>query len=251
MVQQALTFQDLTALDSSPDAVRSAFQKKFGKNPDGIALNDQTYFNAVQPPITQTYGHPCYKTLGSIDYTEGATTSGTSAILGSNYAVNNSDEEATITLTVNGSWTSSTSVSSSVTAGMSFSAEITLEGVFKLGESFNMSVTAGQSKTETVQQGSSATVQVTVPPRSRKKVTMVGTLKQEKVNFSAPISVNGMFGANFPDRVNGHYFWFTAAYDLLPKTSGTLSGVITHASAFDVQTEIGAAEPIAVAARAA
>lgn len=243
-IRQQLTFSDLPALDSSPSDVRKAFENKFGKNPDGIALNNETYFNAVTPAITQQYGHYCYKNLGEFNYSEGAITGDQSAVLGSNYAINNGDTEATITLQVSGSWTSSNTVSSSVTAGMSFSAEFTLEGVFKLGETFSISTTAGKSQTESKTLSQSASVSVKVPPKSKVKVSMVGTLKEETVNFSAPISVAGMFGANFPDRVNGHYFWFAASAELLPKSSGTLTGTIKHASAFDVQTEIGASEPI-------
>ncbi len=51
-------------------------------------------------------------------------------------------------------------------------------------------------------------------------------------------------GANFPDRVQGHYFWFNDVGTLLPQTSGTLSGTITGTSAFNVQTNAGQAQPI-------
>ena len=64
------------------------------------------------------------------------------------------------------------------------------------------------------------------------------------MDFKAPIDVSGMFGANFPDRVRGHYFWFLSASEILPKTSGEISGTIEGTAAFDVHTDIGAAKPI-------
>eukprot|EP00118_Oscarella_pearsei_P024644 m.306497 g.306497 ORF g.306497 m.306497 type:complete len:246 (+) comp41301_c0_seq1:717-1454(+) len=243
-VKQLLTFNDLPGLDSSPDSVRSRFQSIHGKKPDGIALNDETYYSAVTPAITKTYGHPCYKVLGDFTYLEGPVSDQGEIVVGSQNAINNSDEEVTISVTVNGSWSQSTTVSSSVTTGMTFSAEFAIEGVFKLGSSFSVSTTAGQSSTETKSLGQTASVSVKVPPKKKIRVRMVGHLKQESVSFSAPIRASGLFGANFPDRVQGHYFWFNDASSVLNKTSGTLSGTIKQASAFDVQTTIDPAQPV-------
>lgn len=244
MPQEYLTWSDLTALNSSPSDVRDKFQSIWGDNPDGIALNDTTYYNAVTPAITQQYGHYCYKTLGQTAYSEGPQTSPTQAIVGSNTAYNNSNQPATISLTVDGAWSETTGWSSSVTTGMTFSTEITLEGVFKMGMSFNGSATVGQSGSSSVSKGSSATVSVTVPPNSKITVDMVATMQTETLDFSAPIQVSGMMGANFPNRVQGHYFWFNDVGSLVPQTSGTLTGSIQGTSAFHVQTHIGAAEPI-------
>ncbi len=243
MPQEQLQWSDLTALDSSPDGIRSKFASIYGKTPDGIALNDTTYYNGVTPPITQQYSHYCYKTLGTITYSEGDVNA-TQAVVGSNTAINNGDSEATLTLTVEGAWTETVGWSSSVTTGMTFSESITLEGIFKMGMSFNVSATAGQSSSSSVQKSSSASVSVKVPARSKVKIDMVATMKTETLNFSTPIQVSGMLGANFPDRVNGHYFWFSDISQLVPKTSGTLTGKIEGTAAFDVQTHIGQSEPI-------
>ena len=64
------------------------------------------------------------------------------------------------------------------------------------------------------------------------------------MSFTAPIAVQGYFGANFPDRVNGHFFWFADAASALPKTSGTIQGTIRRTSVFNVQTELGAVESL-------
>ncbi|HXR79193.1 MAG TPA: hypothetical protein VN737_24675 [Bryobacteraceae bacterium] len=246
--QQALSFNDLPALNSSPQAVRQKFQDLYSKKPDGISVNDETYFGAVTPAITQQYGHPCYKTLGEFNYVEAASKPPSDAIVGSNYATNDSDEEATITVTVEGAWSQTQSWSSESTTGLSFTEEFTIEGVFKVGTTFNVSTTVGQSKSNTVSKSASASVSVSVPAHSRKQITMVATMQQETLNFTAPISVQGMFGANFPDRVKGHYFWFNDATQLLPTTSGQIKGSISNTSALHVQTTVGKAEPVAALA---
>jgi hypothetical protein len=246
--QQALSFNDLPALNSSPAAVREKFKSLYQKNPDGICVNNETYFNAVTPAITQQYGHPCYKTLGEFNYVEAASKPPSDAIVGSNYATNDSDEEATISVTVEGAWSQTQSWSSESTTGLSFTEEFTIEGVFKVGTTFNVSTTVGQSKSNTISKTASATVSVSLPPHSRKQITMVAVMQQETLNFTAPISVQGMFGANFPDRVNGHYFWFNDAAQLLPKTSGQIQGSISNTSALHVQTNVGPSEPIAALA---
>lgn len=244
MNQQYLVFSDLPGLDSSPDAVRSRFQEIYNKRPDGIALNDETYYSAVIPPITQQYSHYCFKTLGDVQFGESSSEPPAQAIVGSNTGRNEGDSEAEIGLIVNGVWNEETGYSSSITAGLTYSAEFGIEGVFKMGSSFSVSVTAGQSKSSSVQRGASATVTVKVPPRSKVTVQMVATMKKEKLSFQVPISVSGMFGANFPDRVQGHYFWFNSASEILPKTSGVISGIIEGTAAFDVQTIIGKPTPL-------
>ena len=243
MAQEYLVWSDLQALQSSPSAVRDKFGSMYGKTPDGIALNDTTYYDAVTPAITQQYGHYCYKTLGEISYSEEGQQAN-QAVVGTNTAYNNSDQPASISLTVNGGWSETTGWSTSLTEGMTFSESVTLEGVFQMGMQFNVSATVGQSGSNTVNKGASATVTVTVPPKSQIKIDMVATMKTETMDFSAPIQVTGMFGANFPDRVNGHYFWFADAGSLLPQTSGTLTGKISGTAAFDVQTHINPAQPI-------
>jgi len=113
-----------------------------------------------------------------------------------------------------------------------------------MGMSFSVSVTAGKSDSSSVSKSSLATVTVKVPPKSQVEVRMVAMMKKEKMDFKSPIFVSGMFGANFPDRVQGHYFWFRSAPEILPKTSGEISGTIEGTAAFEVYTEIDPATSI-------
>lgn len=244
LVQEKFTFSDLPALHSSYDSVRAAFKETFKVNPDGIAVNSETYFKGVTPAITEQYGHPCYKTLGDFTFTKGDGAPPQSVVVGSNIAVNHGDEEATMTLEVQGSWQSQQTWYSESTTGLTFSSKFTIEGVFESGMEFSVSTTTGESRTESESKTATAKIEVTVPPKSKKKIVIVGTLKKETIQFRAPIMVNGMFGANFPKKVQDHYFWFLNATSVLKKTSGEITGTIKNASVFDVHTEIGKTEPL-------
>ena len=243
-VQEYMTFDDLQGVDSSPNGVREALSKEFGKTPDGICVNKETYFNAVKPAITERYGYYCYKRLGQYEFTSDDVEPLQQAIVGSNTAINQGDSSATIQLTVNGSWSDSTGYTSSVTTGMNFSTQFDIEGAFKMGTEFSISVTAGSSHSSSVSKSASSSVSVTVPPRSKVKVDMMADMKKEKLGFKVPIEISGMFGANFPNLVKGHYFWFLDARTVLPKTSGEITGVINGTRSFAVQTIIRKAEPL-------
>jgi hypothetical protein len=106
----------LSTLYLRPIPVRQKFNDLYKNNPDGICVNNDTYFNAVSPAITEQYGHPCYKTLGEFNYVEATSQPPSDAIVGTNYATNNSGEEATITVTVEGAWPQTQSWSSESTA---------------------------------------------------------------------------------------------------------------------------------------
>mmetsp|Transcript_94753 Transcript_94753/g.116052 ORF Transcript_94753/g.116052 Transcript_94753/m.116052 type:complete len:111 (+) Transcript_94753:63-395(+) len=90
VVKDLFTFDDLKALHSSPDRIREAFKQYYGIYPDGIAINKETYYNAVKPAITEEYGYPCYKTLGKAIYKIAESRKDT-VIIGVNYAENRSD----------------------------------------------------------------------------------------------------------------------------------------------------------------
>ncbi|MEW9501715.1 hypothetical protein [Jeotgalibacillus marinus] len=241
---ELLTFSDLQGLNSNPVSIREYFKQYYGVSPDGIAINSETYYNAVNPPITEQYGYYAYKNLGEVNYDLGEVNDIQAAIVGSNYAYNYSDEEATVSLTVNGGWTSNTTVSSSITTGLSYTSTFKLDTVFSTGVTLNASVTAGQSYTEGMSQSASSTVQVTVPPHSKKLVTMTGILKEQTMHFTVPINITGWVGANFPKRVDGHYFWFHSVDNVLDKTSGEIKGSVKNTNVLDIKTEIGESEPI-------
>ncbi|TKI58206.1 hydralysin-2 [Brevibacillus antibioticus] len=243
-VQEKLLFADLPALNSSPESVRQAFKNRYGVNPDGIALNSETYFDAVEPAITERYGHPCYKTVGPFSYSNGASQPPIDEVVSSHTAVNRGKEKATLTLEVQASWMNEQSWSSESTTGLTISTSFGIEGVFQSGLEFSISTTVGESKSETESKTATATVEVTVPAKSKKKITMVGTKLKESMEFTAPIEVTGRFGANFPKKVEDHYYKFTDAALVLNKTTGEIKGTIKNTVIFDVNTEIGESESL-------
>ena len=244
-VKELLTLSDLPSLNSSPESIRSAFKSKFDNViPAGISVNNETSLNAVEPAITERYSQYCYKTLGKFSFTKGSIASPTSVIVGKNVVINYGDEITTVTLELQGSWKNEQTWSSESVTGLPFSSKFTIEGVFESGAEFSVSTTVGESRTESESKTASTSIEVTVPPKSKRKVFMIGTLKKEFVHFSAPISVNGLFGANFPEKVKNHYYWFLDASNALNTTSGKIVGTIKRSSVFNIHTEIGQTEPL-------
>jgi hypothetical protein len=149
MFKDLLSFSDLPSLNSSPDSVLQKFKDYFNKKPDGISVNSERYFNAVIPAITERYGHPCYKVLGDFTFSQGQETS-QQVLLCSNYVTNTGDEDADMSLDLNATWAEDTTWDSSVTIGMSKTAEVSIEGVFSTGISFDTSITIGKSESNSI-----------------------------------------------------------------------------------------------------
>lgn len=244
-IRELVGFSDLRALDSSPEAVRAKFKEMFENvTPDGVCVNSETAFNSVVPAITKQYNYPCYKVCGEAQFDRQTTSPPKPAIIGSHYAVNRSDQEATVSLTVTGSWTRTTSWSFAVQTGIKIAAKTTITKIFELSGEVSVSTTIGDGGSESETQSISAGVQVKLPPRSKQKIDLVAIMRMEKVRFTIPVQIDGYFGANFPRRVRRHYFWFLHANEVLPRLNGDWKGELSSTAAYDVHTEIGRVEPL-------
>lgn len=243
-VQEFLSFGDLKDLGSSPDAVRQKFTEYFNSQPQGLALNSETYFAAVKPPITEQYGHPCYKVVGNFVYQVPTISPDDQRVVALSWAVNNTDEEQDVAVTLSGSRSKSTTVTWQQDVGLKVTAEVTAKEIFKFGGEISVTESVGKQWSQSEDVSVSTTVTVKVPPRSKRKVTIVGTHRQESVNFQAPISVWGYFGANYDHRVRDHYYWFLSSNLVLPQSSGTIRGTLKHADVYELHTQIDVAESI-------
>ncbi|HAS46316.1 MAG TPA: hypothetical protein DCS93_37895 [Microscillaceae bacterium] len=258
MIKEYLTFGDLEGLNSSPASIRSKIASLFSNvTPDGIALNKETYFHAVHPPITEQYNHYCYKTLGTPSFTAGADQGDQNKILATKILDNRGDTAITTTVSFEETITETIGWETSISTGLTFSTSFDVK-IFSIGIEANINVTVGKSGSKTKERKISESVNITIPPKSRVKVTLEGTSGTKVLHMKVPIRVSGHFGANFPhpvaatggDSSDTHYFWFPSASSVLAKTSGEITGTIKDASVFQTHTVVHTPEPISAAALA-
>lgn len=247
---EPMQMSDLQGFDTSQDDVLNGLDEQFGAEPDGFCINSETspngYHYSDGTTICQYYGWWCNKTSGTISYQQAGVTTGASVVIGSSEAVNNTDADVTQDVTVSGTQTSETSYSSSITTGLTWNESFTLKGKFTSGISYDVTTTVGESNSQSSSWEVSDSITVTVPPQSSVVVNMVGAMQNDTVNYSMPIELadDCSFGANFPNQVNGHYFWATSGASLLNQTSGTVTGQIQNATQVDIQLQVEKAQPL-------
>ncbi|XP_033096569.1 hydralysin-1-like [Anneissia japonica] len=250
MIKEHLSFDDLEAFNSNPNEVREAFENEFDAKPDGIALNKEIYYDAVEPAITKQYGNYMYKQVSGYTITLGRSGVPDEAIVGSKTAINEGNTTAEMRVSVGVNWDETTSISSAITTGLSFTSEITIKTIFRMEGTLSVSVLAGKTETKSVSTSFVTSVHVKIPPRSKREVTMVALTETKTIDFEVPIRVNGWFGANFPNPVksdsdsDGHYFYFLHANSVLKNTFGNITGVIENTRFFNTETKIGKPVPI-------
>lgn len=221
--RELLRWSDLVDLGSSPEKVMQYFEKEYGKKPDGVAVNDQGYAGSVNPPITQRYGRPAYKNMGTPIYVKGAVSDKTVDIV-VDEVINTQDREVELAVKLGGSWKDEASVSWSTTSGLTMTASVSFADVFSIGSEVSLQTTIGESKTMSQTRSKETTVKATVPPRSKVVVKMVGEVSSQDLFFTVPMEASGYFGANFGRRVKDHFFWFAPVSKVLPRTTGEAKG---------------------------
>lgn len=224
--------------------MRQKFKEHFGSLPRGLALNSETYYDAVTPAITDQYGYHCYKVAGNFTYQAPTVSTDDQRVVAVAWAENNTDDAQTMSVSLSGSKAKSTTLTWQRAVGLTISAKVTVKEVFEFGGEISVTETVGEESSTSDEIGVSTTASVNVPPRSKRKVTLVGTHHQESVSFEVHISVSGYFGANFDPRVNGHYYWFLRADLVLPRSSGTIRGTLTHADVYEIHTRFDEAVSI-------
>lgn len=214
-IQQKLTFQNLSDMGFSHNRLKNLVTDYFDRSPDGISINGERIYSApMNPTITEEYGHNAYIETGEPTVTFTSGYHNLNVVY--DYTFHNySGQEDSHTISRSyqkgrtTSWSSTTSVNVSVagTVGLKGIADITVEvGV-------GSSATNGGSESEVITTTVSSTINV--PPHSKRRVIFIEKVKEDDYQYRIPVSVSGRFGANFEDKLNGHYYWFASIRQLL------------------------------------
>ncbi len=241
VIKEKLSFSDLQSIGSSPAAIKAAFNKVLGKEPDGICFNSETYFDAVKPAITEQYGYLCYKEVGTPSYTSLGTQPGGDVVIGSTTAINESDAPANISVEVSGSWNQVTSWNVNQSVGLSFNTAFSFTPLFSIGGSVSYTTSIDQGGSKSSEYSVKYSVSVEVPARSKKDITVMAKTTKESMGYELPIVIEGDFGANYGKKVDGHYFWFLSAGEVLPFTTGIQKGTIDNVTRSDAYAIISPA----------
>lgn len=198
------TWDDMNACGMSKGKVSDAYQKEFGKKPDEVHLNDD---------FCKKYGWFSYNLLGQTTYTN-VSIIPKADITGERFLEN--DTSDSITSTVELSRTLSNSATASVTSASSVSVGSTITiGAPDLGiggqfsQNFSVSNEVGSTSTQSAEVTITDTVSVVVPPGAKYRVYLQVTLETRSEEWEIPVTIDprGWTGAQFPHKVQGHYYW--------------------------------------------
>ncbi|MED4446272.1 hydralysin-2 [Bacillus thuringiensis] len=243
IIQEKLTFSDLDSLNSTTDSIMDAFKDLYGILPDEIAVNNETFPIHNKPAITERYGHACYKMLGPFIFRDLEEPSINEITLKEQFVYNPNNEEKEVVVAIKEQWANIQSWTSKSITGLTLKSDLIIEGKFQSGNEFNISTFVGESNSKSIHTSPSIEHSIKVPPNSKMKIAMIGTLITEVLHFQSIITVQGMFGACFPRMVRGHYVSFKSAGHILNKTFGIIEGSINNTVLQDIEIDIKGIEP--------
>ncbi|ANC11390.1 MULTISPECIES: hypothetical protein [Bacillus cereus group] len=243
IIQEKLSFSDLDSLDSTTDSIMDAFKDLYGILPDEIAVNNETFPIHNKPAITERYDHACYKMLGPFIFRDPEKPSINEITLKEQFVCNPNNEEKEIVVTIEEQWVNIQSWTSKSITGLTLKSDLIIAGKFQSGNVFNISTFVGESNSKSIHISPSIEHSIKVPPNSKIKIAMIGTLITEVLHFQSIITVQGMLGACFPSMVRGHYVGFKSAGHILNKTFGVIEGSINNTVLQDIEMDIKGIEP--------
>ncbi|MDA2519612.1 hydralysin-2 [Bacillus cereus] len=243
IIQEKLSFSDLDSLDSTTDSIMDAFKDLYGILPDEIAVNNETFPIHNKPAITERYDHACYKMLGPFIFRDPEKPSINEITLKEQFVCNPNNEEKEIVVTIEEQWVNIQSWTSKSITGLTLKSDLIIAGKFQSGNEFNISTFVGESNSKSIHISPSIEHSIKVPPNSKSKIAMIGTLITEVLHFQSIITVQGMLGACFPSMVRGHYVGFKSAGHILNKTFGVIEGSINNTVLQDIEMDIKGIEP--------
>lgn len=219
-----MAFEHLQEFGSSPADVRQAFKERYDdKQPDGLSVNSSTYYNSPVPAPTEQYGKKCYLVMPRmVEINEDdtlITPSGPPDTFRTYTTYNNTSLPGHYTLAYHDGWSRQHTINrqSSISLGLTF--EVGLEVVSSVSGTFTYNYTWGETDTDTESTLMQISHTHTVPPYYVQQARESTWSSYQQVDFTRPVRINGWFGANFPRKVNGHWWWFVVEEYLIEAPS--------------------------------
>ena len=224
------TWKDLNAVNISKNCVSEMFQTGFNEKPKAVYLNEG---------ICITYGHLCHNVLGKISYGAQSTMPITK-VAKSNKIYNDSGNKVDANAVLTASEYKSASVTITESSSLSFGSKITIgsealgiAAEFSTQFTVENSVGSTSSSSTAVEVGDNIVVHL--EPNSSAQVELDVQWTQMKENFTIPLTVSGMVGADFGHQVKGHNFWFLG---LPSNLHSSLTGSVVTAYNIEGNTKI-------------
>ena len=215
---QVLTsWDDFKALNITKSMFSDAYKEKVGKGtkPDDVHLNDD---------FTMQYNWMSYNTVGETQVFD----SNKKPMLNvgnQRTLVNKTNKAFTQIVKLSATQSKAAEVYVTQTSGVSTTATISIKAnVFgvEIGEEFSTTfhVSNESGSKDTVSQSITISdqVEVTVPPNSQRTVKLEITWTAMKSQWKIPIDIqtDGRTGAQFPHKIDDHYFWSAVHSHLFP-----------------------------------
>lgn len=215
------TWDDLLAAGMTKENVFDMFKKAFGQRPKQVYLNEG---------ICVEFQHYCNNYQGEFSYGDRNMVPAT-RVATTKTLENNTDSTVTMTAQLDTEQSKSASVTVTESSSVSFGNSITV-GSETLGISseisfnFTFENSVGSTKTTSETVKVSDQLSLDVKPHSKFDVDLETSWMNLNETFSVPIVISGAVGADFGERVEGHYYWFMGLPDNL---QGTIHGNVNAA----------------------
>ncbi|XP_065895997.1 hydralysin-2-like [Dysidea avara] len=224
------TWDDLAAGGLSRHDLMQLYERNYGRPPHAVYLNGG---------ICKEYDKYCYNTLGDIVVLK-KSVEPRSIVADEKMLDNYSDQEATISVTLEAKHEKSAKLTVTRTSSFSYSQtikigadllDISSEFTYEFAIKNEMSSESTTTDAITIQDS----IDITLQPNSSVIVRLDVKWLEEKSEIEIPINIVGFTGGDYPEPLDGHHYWFPWLTDWVQLTSSMHANVI---SAYDIKGEI-------------
>ena len=197
------TWDDLLEVNISKNDVFEMFQSRFGQKPNDVYLNEG---------ICIQYGYLCHNVLGEVSFQVQSTKTITNVAVSKKIS-NDTSNQVDVKVSLKATEYKSASVTVTKSSSLSFGSKISVGSeTLGIAAEFSTQFTFGNSVGSTSSNSTAIEVadliDVHLEPNSKAQAELETQWTQMKENFTIPLTVSGLVGAAFGNRVEGHYFWF-------------------------------------------